>query len=181
MRIIAFRTIREFYEKPEYADSEISLRSWYHDAKTAKWKSSNELKQQYKNASVVGEGRVVFNIKGNSYRLVVAIDYEFQVIFMEVNEYIHAVNSLVSWWLAELDERGDLEELYGDEFVRQLQILCPIGLSFNTWEYLRLKKFLSIAWEGRRKQRSTKNWRTRQWSCFTPEVLKVSGRHPRNF
>jgi len=82
MRIIAFRTIREFYEKPEYADSETSLRAWYHDARTAEWNSSNELKQQYKNASIIGEGRVVFNIKGNSYRLVVAIDYEFQVIFI---------------------------------------------------------------------------------------------------
>lgn len=82
MRIIAFRTIREFFEKPDYGDSETSLRAWYHDAKTAKWNSSNELKQQYKNASVVGEGRVVFNIKSNSYRFVVAIDYELQVIFI---------------------------------------------------------------------------------------------------
>ena len=82
MRIIAFRALREFFEKQEYADSEASLRSWYHDAKTAEWKSSNDLKQQYKNASIVGEGRVVFNIKGNAYRLVVAIDYDFQVIFI---------------------------------------------------------------------------------------------------
>ncbi len=82
MRIIAFRTIREFYEKTEYADSEIALRSWYHDVKVAGWKNPNELKLQYKNASIVGEGRVVFNIKGNDYRLVVAIDYEFQVIFI---------------------------------------------------------------------------------------------------
>ena len=82
MRIIAFRTLREFFERPEYADSEVSLRAWYYDAKTAEWKNSNELKDQYKNASVVGEGRVVFNIKGNDYRLVVAIDYEFQVIFI---------------------------------------------------------------------------------------------------
>jgi mRNA interferase HigB len=82
MRIIAFRTLREFWEKPEYADSEISLRSWYHDAKCANWNNSNELKQQYKNASIVGEGRIVFNIKGNLYRLVVAIDYEFQIIFV---------------------------------------------------------------------------------------------------
>jgi mRNA interferase HigB len=71
MRIIAFRTLREFFEKSEYSDSETSLRAWYHD-----------VKQQYKNASIVGEGRVVFNIKGNTYRLVVAIDYEFQVIFV---------------------------------------------------------------------------------------------------
>nr|NQU91350.1 type II toxin-antitoxin system HigB family toxin [Bacteroidota bacterium] len=82
MRIIAFRTLREFWEKPEYADSEISLRSWYHDAKSAEWKNSNELKQQYNNASIVGERRIVFNLKGNTYRLVVLIDYEFQVIFV---------------------------------------------------------------------------------------------------
>ena len=82
MRIIAFRTIREFFEKPEYSDSEASLRAWYHDAKVADWRNSNELKSQYKNASIVGDGRVVFNIKGNDYRLVVAIDYEFQVIFI---------------------------------------------------------------------------------------------------
>ena len=82
MRIIAFRALREFFEKPDYADSETSLRAWYHDAKTAEWKSSNDLKKQYKNASIVGEGRVVFNIKGNAYRLVVAIDYDFQVIFI---------------------------------------------------------------------------------------------------
>ena len=82
MRIIAFRALREFFEKPEYADSEASLRAWYHDAKTAEWKSSNDLKQQYKNASIVGEGRVVFNIRGNNYRLVVAIDYDFQVMFI---------------------------------------------------------------------------------------------------
>ena len=82
MRIIVFRTFREFFEKAENADSETSLRAWYHDAKIAEWKSSNDLKKQYKNASIVGDGRVVFNIKGNAYRLVVAIDYEFQVIFI---------------------------------------------------------------------------------------------------
>ncbi len=83
--------MREFWERPEYADSEASLRSWYHDAKNANWKNSNELKQQYKNASIVGEGRVIFNIKGNLYRLVVAIDYELQIIFVRFvgthNEY----------------------------------------------------------------------------------------------
>jgi len=82
MRIIAFRTLRDFYEKPIYLDAEPALRSWYHDAKSADWKNSNELKKQFKNASIVGEGRVVFNIKGNDYRLVVAIDYEFQVMYV---------------------------------------------------------------------------------------------------
>ncbi|HHN48843.1 MAG TPA: type II toxin-antitoxin system HigB family toxin [Bacteroidales bacterium] len=82
MRIIAFRTLREFWEKPEYADSEISLRSWYHEAKNACWSGPGDLKQQYRNASIVGDGRVVFNIKGNTYRLVVSIDFEFQAIFI---------------------------------------------------------------------------------------------------
>lgn len=82
MRVIAFRTLREFFERPEYSDSETALRSWYHDAKIAEWKNSNELKEQYKNASIVGDGRVVLNIKGNDYRLVVAIDYDFQAIFI---------------------------------------------------------------------------------------------------
>jgi len=79
---ITIKTLREFFERPEYTDSETSLRAWYHDAKVAEWKSSNDLKQQYKNASIVGDGRIVFNIKGNSYRLVVLIDYEFQVMFV---------------------------------------------------------------------------------------------------
>ena len=79
---IAFRSLREFFEKREYTDSEISFRAWYYDSKAAEWNNSNDLKKQYKNASIVGEGRVVFNSKGNDYRLVVAIDYEFQVIFI---------------------------------------------------------------------------------------------------
>jgi mRNA interferase HigB len=82
MRIIAFKTLREFFENSEFADSEASLRAWYHEAKTAEWINSHDLKRQYKNASIVGDGRAVFNIKGNAYRLVVAIDYEFQVIFV---------------------------------------------------------------------------------------------------
>jgi len=82
MRVIAFRTLREFWENTKYADSELSLRSWYHDVKNTEWNNSHELKQQYRNASIVGEGRVVFNIKGNTYRLVVLIDYEFKVIFI---------------------------------------------------------------------------------------------------
>jgi mRNA interferase HigB len=82
MRIIAFRTLREFWEKPEFADSEVSLRAWYHDVKNANWKNTNELKEQYKSASIIGDGRVVFNIKGNTYRLVVAIDFDFQIAFV---------------------------------------------------------------------------------------------------
>lgn len=82
MRIIAFRTLREFFEREEYSDSEAAIRAWYHDSKLAEWSNRNELKQQFKNASIVGNGRVVFNVKGNDYRLVVAIDYAFQAMYI---------------------------------------------------------------------------------------------------
>ena len=82
MRIIAFKTLKVFFEKTAYADSEVSLRAWYYYAKVSEWKSPQELKQQCKHASIIGEGRVVFNIKGNAYRLIVAIDYEFQVVYI---------------------------------------------------------------------------------------------------
>jgi mRNA interferase HigB len=67
----------------EYADSDIFFRACYIECMADNCKCTNELTRQYKNSSIVGEGRVVFNIKGNSYRLVVAIDYVFQVIFIE--------------------------------------------------------------------------------------------------
>lgn len=82
MRIIAFRTLRAFFSQPNYRDSEISIRSWYHDVKNADWRNSNDLKQQFKHANIVGNSRVIFNIKGNKYRLVADIDYEFQLVFI---------------------------------------------------------------------------------------------------
>jgi mRNA interferase HigB len=82
MRIIAFRTLRAFWENHQYSNSEVSLRAWYSEVKNANWKNSNELKERFRNASFVGDGRVVFNIKGNAYRLVVAIDYDFQIVFI---------------------------------------------------------------------------------------------------
>ena len=82
MRIIAFRTLREFYEQPKYRDSEQSLKAWYTDVKKAQWTGPNDIKRQYRNASIVGDRRVVFNIKGNDYRLIVAIDFDYQIVFV---------------------------------------------------------------------------------------------------
>ena len=59
MRIIAKRTLREFLEK--YADAETPLKVWYKNISEAEWKSSNELKRQFKNVSIVGNDRLVFN------------------------------------------------------------------------------------------------------------------------
>lgn len=80
MRIIAFRTLREFGQK--HPNSEQSLRTWYRNVKRATWKSPADVKASYRNASIVANDRVVFNIKGNEYRLVVAIDYAYEIIYI---------------------------------------------------------------------------------------------------
>jgi mRNA interferase HigB len=73
-RIIAKKALREFWEK--HADSEQYLKTWYETAKNANWNSPNEVKETYINASIIKESRVVFKIKGNSYRLVVKFNIE---------------------------------------------------------------------------------------------------------
>lgn len=80
MRIISRKTIREFWEK--HPDAEQALEAWYHDAKRAVWKTPADIKSVYRNASFVGNNRVVFNIKGNQYRLVVAIQYQHGIIYI---------------------------------------------------------------------------------------------------
>ena len=80
MRIIARRALREFWER--HADAEQALRAWYHDARKATWRSPSDIKRVYANASILGENRVVFNIKGNRYRLVVAINYPYRVCYI---------------------------------------------------------------------------------------------------
>ena len=56
--------------------------SWYEEGNTAEWSSPNELKEQYRNASILTDKRVVFNIHGNSYRLIVDIEYRLKIIFI---------------------------------------------------------------------------------------------------
>lgn len=80
--IVALRTLKEHWEKPGREDSEEQLRAWYQEAKQAEWQSPNEVKEQYRSASIVGNNRIVFNICGNKYRLVVKINYEAQWIFV---------------------------------------------------------------------------------------------------
>jgi mRNA interferase HigB len=80
VRIIARRTLREFWER--HPDAEQPLRAWYHDTRRADWAMPADVKRVYANASVVGENRVVFNIGGNKYRLVVRINYPFRVCYV---------------------------------------------------------------------------------------------------
>jgi mRNA interferase HigB len=80
--IVALRTLKLHWEKPGREDSEEQLKAWYSEVKQATWKTPNELKLHYKNASIVGDSRVVFNICGNKYRLVAKINYEAQWVFI---------------------------------------------------------------------------------------------------
>ena len=69
MRIVALSTLRTFLEKQ--ADAQLALRSWYALASRTQWKTLADIKEAYRNASFISNNRVVFNIKGNDYRLVV--------------------------------------------------------------------------------------------------------------
>ena len=79
-RIIAKRTLREFWRN--HADSEQYLKTWYQTAKNSKWNSPNDVKMTYISASILKNNRVVFNIKGNSYRLIVKFNYIKQWAFI---------------------------------------------------------------------------------------------------
>ena len=79
-RIFAKSTLRIFWELQP--DSEQYLKTWFDTAMNSGWKSPNEVKQTYANASILKDGRVVFNIKGNTYRLVTKLNFEKQWIFI---------------------------------------------------------------------------------------------------
>ncbi|HVV56635.1 MAG TPA: type II toxin-antitoxin system HigB family toxin [Mucilaginibacter sp.] len=80
MRVIAVKTLKEY--AAEFHQAEQALFSWYEEALLAAWNNPNELKQQYRNASVLNNKRVVFNIHGNSYRLIVDIEYRLKIVFV---------------------------------------------------------------------------------------------------
>jgi mRNA interferase HigB len=80
MRVIARRTIKEFWQR--HRDAEQPLKAWYAEARSAQWKTPHEVQQEFPTASILKNNRVVFNIMGNKYRLVVAINYQFQIIYI---------------------------------------------------------------------------------------------------
>jgi mRNA interferase HigB len=80
MRIIARRTLREFWEK--HPDTEQPLKVWYREVKQVDWKKPSDIKSLYRQVSFVGNDRVVFNTKGNKYRLITAVDYRFGIVYI---------------------------------------------------------------------------------------------------
>ena len=80
MRILAYRTLREFWQR--HPDAEAPLRSWYRVAEKSDWRSPADVRARYSDASIIADNRVVFNIKGNDYRLVVRIVYPYGTIYI---------------------------------------------------------------------------------------------------
>lgn len=80
MRVISRKTLKVFWTK--HSDSEDQLKSWYRETEKASWKNHNELKLEYPSASILENNRVVFNIKGNKYRLIVKINYQYQILWI---------------------------------------------------------------------------------------------------
>ena len=80
MRVIAKKILREFWTKHE--DCEQQLKSWFREAIKAEWENPNNIKSEYPSASILNENRIVFNIKGNNYRLIVKINYEYQMVWI---------------------------------------------------------------------------------------------------
>jgi len=80
MQIIALGTLRDFWDR--HPDAEIPLRSWYANASRADWRKPADIKAAYRSASFIANNRVVFNIKGNDYRLVAAVHYNRGMMFI---------------------------------------------------------------------------------------------------
>ncbi|AXI83660.1 type II toxin-antitoxin system HigB family toxin [Xylella taiwanensis] len=81
MRVIAKHHLVDYWTK--HSDTEQPLKSWYDEVSKAEWKTPQDIKRQYASASFVANNRVVFNIKGNTYRLIVAVAYRFGAVYIQ--------------------------------------------------------------------------------------------------
>ena len=80
MHIIAKRTLREFWET--HPDAENALRDWHAEVEREDWATPAQLRQRYPNASIIGNDRAIFRIRGNNYRLVVRIFYPARTVYI---------------------------------------------------------------------------------------------------
>jgi mRNA interferase HigB len=83
MRVIAVSTLRNYWMQPTHKSAEQPLKAWLTEAEVANWQSPADVKAQFGSASILKDRRVVFNIKGNDYRLIVAISYKLQIVFVK--------------------------------------------------------------------------------------------------
>lgn len=86
--------MREFWEI--HSDCEQQLKSWFRETSKAEWTNPNEIKNEYPSASILNDNRVVFNIKGNKYRLIVKINFEYEMVwirFIGTHKEYDAINA----------------------------------------------------------------------------------------
>ncbi len=81
MRVIAVKNLRDFWEI--HSDAEAPLKAWLDEARAANWQSPADIKVRYASASILKSRRVVFNIKGNEYRLIVAVAYQYAAVYIK--------------------------------------------------------------------------------------------------
>ena len=81
MRIVAVATLKRFWARHPAAEQ--PLKAWYDEARHAKWSTPQDIKDRYASASFIGKNRVVFDIKGNDYRLIVAMAWHFQAVYIK--------------------------------------------------------------------------------------------------
>lgn len=82
MRIIKEKTLTEYCRQGKYRQAKESAKAWIYEVRFSTWNNANELKAKYGNASIISTKRVVFNIKGNDYRLIVDIEYKLKIVFV---------------------------------------------------------------------------------------------------
>ena len=80
MRVIAIKTLKGYLKM--FYEAEQPILSWFEELEAADWNTPNELKDQFQNASIISNKRVVFNIHGNKYRLIVDIEYRLKIVFI---------------------------------------------------------------------------------------------------
>jgi len=99
MRVIAKRTLRRFWESaPHYADAKGPLEAWHTEARKAQWRTPQDIKAQFRQASILKNNRVVFNIGGNKYRLVAAVDYQRQALFIRfIGTHASTIRLMPRW------------------------------------------------------------------------------------
>ena len=82
MRIIALATLKTFWKSPAHRDAKEPLLAWYRYTLRAEWSSPADVKRDFGSASILKDGRVVFNIAGNKYRLVVWINFQYHIVYI---------------------------------------------------------------------------------------------------
>jgi len=94
MRVISKRILREFWEV--HPDCKEQLKCWYSEAEKAEWQSPDDIRKDYPSASILKSKRVIFNIKGNSYRLIVRVNYNYGLVwirFIGTHEEYNSINA----------------------------------------------------------------------------------------